>query len=299
MNLPPHRDLAGLELEKRDQKNFMMWFCFENPLKEKTLAQLWLEENPDIPDKVREFVFSLSRSNIGLYRVCEKECDERNLILQDVFTGDTFCLWDPTIHYLKDNPLIYGLRMVRFDEKTIFSAGDFHVFPSQILPEIKEFIHRRLQGFFGCEIDPPLSLPKGAGYILQHLRLTLQWSDTSLQKIEKDRRLKKGESISKIISHFTVLDPVGSVENLEASPHIAFLGKQFEYRFYEWYENTAMVGKDEPDAGIAVTPQKIMVHFPGRRKKDSVIGKLRRILKGTARHIYDTIIKTRKSEAIT
>ena len=85
-----------------------------------------------------------------------------------------------------------------------------------------------------------------------------------------------------------------AIQRLEELPNITFLGEESGYRFYEWYHNPMLVGKDYPNAGIVLTRRKIVIHCIDIKCFDELKAKIIEVMKGVANHIYDTVIRKKE-----
>lgn len=291
MDISPHRSIEEIEWNEQDQKNFRMWFCFEvQDDNGQSIAEIWLDENPDLYGKTDAVTRTLCRSNLAVYYIVREKSDYEKLTLRDMFSKDEISIWEPVLYQLRFKPLVFGLRVVEAGGRK-FSAGDLYVFPSEISEDIFDFFHRHLQGYYGEEIEKPTGFPRGAGYLLQHLRLTLQRSDALQREMDRIRKAREKEIIKKVICHFWVEDYETIISRLQELPNLTFLGEQSGYRFYEWFEDPLLAGKDDADAGIVLTRRKLAVHCINIKCAEKIKDRLNEQLKDSATHIYDTILK--------
>lgn len=293
MDLHPHSDLAHIDWTAQDEKNFLMWFCFEVLHDDLTLCEYWLDEISYSFPKIRALASALNRSNIALYYLQKEKSGYRHLSLRDMLSQEEVNVWHPIIYQLRDKPLIYGLRVIKIEEG-YFPAEDLYVFPREISEDIMDFIHRHLQGYYGKEIDTPKEFPSGAGYLLNHLRLTLKRSDEIQKRFNEMREKNKHEKIEKIISHFAVENQEMTIRKLEELHNLSFLGEESGHRFYEWYNNHLLTGKDEPDGGIILSKTKLTLHCADSVIEDAIRKKLNTLLKGLVRYMYNTVIKRKE-----
>lgn len=293
MDLPPHRGIETIKWQDQDKKNFLMWFCFEVLHKDRTICDLWIEENHDKSGDILDLAGKLNRSNLALYYVVHEKCSRDKLYMSDLLSHTDILLWEPVIYQLQDKPLVFGLRVIDTG-KELLSTGDFYVFPREISEDIVDFFHRHLQGYYGEEIDSPRGFPRGAGYLLNHLRLTLQRSDEFIrQKKQREKEMEKAK-VKKLYSHFMVEDYELAIQKLEELPNITFLGEESGYRFYEWYYDPMLAGKDYPNAGIVLTRQKLVIHCLDIKCFDGLKSKIIEVMKNVASHIYDMVIRKKE-----
>jgi hypothetical protein len=290
MDISPDRDIDSIIWAGHDETNFLMWFCLEKMVEGKTISEIWIEEQPDLPEKVKTIACKLNRSNVAVYYPMQDKCIYDALTLKDMFSCREVELWEPVIWHLRDKPLVYGLRLIE-NEGEVISTGDFYVFPREISDDITDFFHRHLQGFYGEEIKRPTGFPRGSAYLLNHLRITLQRSDELVRQIKAKLLSKENEKISKIICHFWVENFENAIDKLQTLPNIAYLGEQDKYRFYEWYNDPDLAGKDEPNAGIALTNRKLVIHCLESQCAEYVRTSLINELGDSVTHIYDTVLK--------
>ncbi|MCE1245102.1 MAG: hypothetical protein LWY06_00490 [Firmicutes bacterium] len=293
MDISPDRDLDSIGWAGHDETNFLMWFCFEKMEESKTIGEIWLEENPDLPPDIAETARRLNRSNVAVYYPVPDKSTYESLTLKDMFSGNEIEVWEPVIWQLRDKPLVYGLRLIEKDGGFI-SAGDFYVFPREISDDIIDFFHRHLQGFYGEEIKKPAGFPRGSAYLLNHLRITLQRSDEFIRVMKEKIMAGQQEVVSKIVCHFLVRDYEAAIDRIQMMETIAYLDENNEYRFYEWWEDSELTGKDDPNAGIALGKMKMVAHCRDFHSAEVVKTALISELGDSVKHIYDTVMK-RKS----
>ena len=293
MDLPPDRGINSFSWIERDLRNFLMWFCFESLEEGKSISDVWLEENPVDDNTKKTLIEALNSSTLALYSVEAEKCTWGSILLKDILGGSSAKLWDPIIYQLRDKPLVFGLRVIKVGDK-VLSAADFYVFPREISNDIADFFHRHLQGFYGEEISKPTAFPRGAGYLFNHLRLALQRSDEIVRQMKKHKTDWENKKVEKIICHFLLNDYEKTIEKLQELQNITFLGEEAGYRFYEWYNNPNLAGKDDADAGIVLTQRKLVVHCPNVHCVENLKTTLKKTLKGVAEHVYDTVVKKRE-----
>lgn len=292
-DIPPQRSLDSISLTERDKYNFLMWFCFEVKGKGGSISDIWAEENRILAKEAESILKALKSSTMALYELTTDANSPDELLLKDVFNKKIVTIEEPVIYQLRNKPLLFGLRIIPWDNQKR-SAGDFYVYPREISDDITDFFHRHLQGYYGEEIDKPTGFPRGAAYLFNHLRLALQRSDDMMRKRNKEKEDWSHGKLEKIISHFMVEDYEKTIEKLQELQNITFLGEESGYRFYEWYHNDALAGKDDPDAGIVLTKHKLMVHCPKVHCAEKLKAILSEALEGVAEYIYDTVVKRRE-----
>lgn len=289
-DISPYNSIDSIFWTDGDRKNFLMWFCFEVREKGKSIAEIWAEENPLQAEETRNILNALSSSTIALYEPATDVGSPDEILLKDVFNQKPAKIKEPVIHQLQNKPLLFGLRIIDLGGFK-HSAGDFYVFPSEITEEVTDFFHRHLQGFYGEEIDKPTGFPRGAGYLFNRLRLALKRSDEMVRRRNRAEEDWTHQKLEKVICHFMISDYEKTIEKLQELQNITYLGEEAGYRFYEWYYNPAMAGKDDPDAGIVMTNRKLAVHCPDVHCVENLRTTLKKTLKNVAEHIYDTVIK--------
>ena len=292
-DIPPQRSLDSISWTERDKYNFLMWFCFEVREEGTSISEIWAEENHLLAKEAESILKVLNSSTLALYELTTDVNSPDELLLKDVFNQKIVTIKEPVIYQLREKPLLFGLRIIPWDNHKR-SAGDFYVFPREIIDDMTDFFHRHLQGFYGEEIDKPRGFPRGAGYLFNHLRLALKRSDDMMRRRNKEEEDWSHGKLEKIISHFTVEDYEKTIEKLQELQNIAFLGEESGYRFYEWYHNDSMTGKDDPDAGIILTKKKLVIHCPNIKCVENIKSILIKTLEKVAEHVYDTVVKRKE-----
>ncbi len=292
-DIPPERSIDSISWTERDKYNFLTWFCFEVKEKGTSISDIWAEENRLLAKEGENILKALNSSTMALYELTTDVKSPEELLLKDIFNKKIVTIKEPVIYQLRDKPLLFGLRIVQWSDLKL-SAGDFYVYPREITDDIADFFHRHLQGFYGEEIDRPTSFPRGAGYLFNHLRLALKRSDDMMRKRNKEKEDWSHGKLEKIISHFKVEDYEKTIEKLQELQNVTFLGEEAGYRFYEWYHDDAMAGKDDPDAGIVLTKRKLVIHCPKVKCVEMIKSVLDKALAGVAEHVYDTVVKRRE-----